>query len=205
MYQPHTLGIALFMMITSAICWGSWANTYKGVKKLSLRIVLLGLCRRQFLISLIFDARWAARATMEPASSQHPCRRYQRHHSCHRRWRHLRPRETCAGRGDRYGGTGDCVSSVDRDCAGGRRNYELCPAAEGNAGLLAGGVICARLRERLPRDGKPPGDLESDQSSTKRVMRRPGVSQEELKAYFEAPSSTFDVAAPARCPAYIPH
>ncbi len=32
MYTPHTLGIALAMMITSAICWGSWANTYKGVK-----------------------------------------------------------------------------------------------------------------------------------------------------------------------------
>src|SRR5258707_72361 len=32
MFTPHSLGIALFMMITSAICWGSWANTYKGVK-----------------------------------------------------------------------------------------------------------------------------------------------------------------------------
>ena len=32
MFTPHTLGIAMFMMITSAICWGSWANTYKGVK-----------------------------------------------------------------------------------------------------------------------------------------------------------------------------
>jgi len=32
MFTPHSLEIALFMMITSAICWGSWANTYKGVK-----------------------------------------------------------------------------------------------------------------------------------------------------------------------------
>src|SRR5208282_2732302 len=31
MFTPHSLNIALFMMITSAICWGSWANTYKGV------------------------------------------------------------------------------------------------------------------------------------------------------------------------------
>ncbi len=32
MFTPHSLGVALIMMITSAICWGSWANTYKGVK-----------------------------------------------------------------------------------------------------------------------------------------------------------------------------
>jgi hypothetical protein len=32
MFTPHTLGIALMMMITSATCWGSWANTYKGVR-----------------------------------------------------------------------------------------------------------------------------------------------------------------------------
>jgi glucose uptake protein len=32
MFTPQSLGVALAMMITSAICWGSWANTYKGVK-----------------------------------------------------------------------------------------------------------------------------------------------------------------------------
>src|SRR5258708_13103921 len=32
MFVPHTFGIALLMIFTSAICWGSWANTYKGVK-----------------------------------------------------------------------------------------------------------------------------------------------------------------------------
>ena len=32
MFTPHSLAVALLMMITSAICWGSWANTYKGVK-----------------------------------------------------------------------------------------------------------------------------------------------------------------------------
>ncbi len=32
MFTPHSLAVALIMMITSAICWGSWANTYKGVK-----------------------------------------------------------------------------------------------------------------------------------------------------------------------------
>ena len=29
MFVPHTFGIALLMILTSAICWGSWANTYK--------------------------------------------------------------------------------------------------------------------------------------------------------------------------------
>jgi len=32
MFAPHSVGSALLMMIASAICWGSWANTYKGVK-----------------------------------------------------------------------------------------------------------------------------------------------------------------------------
>ncbi len=32
MFVPHSFGIALLMILTSAICWGSWANTYKGVK-----------------------------------------------------------------------------------------------------------------------------------------------------------------------------
>jgi glucose uptake protein len=39
MFTPPSLTVALLMMIASAICWGSWANTYKG-----------GI----FLISLIF-------------------------------------------------------------------------------------------------------------------------------------------------------
>src|SRR5271170_489407 len=32
MFTPTTFGAALLMMIVSAACWGSWANTYKGVK-----------------------------------------------------------------------------------------------------------------------------------------------------------------------------
>src|SRR5437879_4118710 len=32
MFVPHTFGTALLMILTCAICWGSWANTYKGVK-----------------------------------------------------------------------------------------------------------------------------------------------------------------------------
>lgn len=53
MFTPHTLGIALFMMITSAICWGSWANTYKGVKNYRFELFYWDYAAGIFLISLI--------------------------------------------------------------------------------------------------------------------------------------------------------
>ena len=53
MYTPHTLGIALCMMITSAICWGSWANTYKGVKNYRFELFYWDYAVGIFLISLI--------------------------------------------------------------------------------------------------------------------------------------------------------
>jgi glucose uptake protein len=53
MFTPHTLQIALFMMITSAICWGSWANTYKGVKNYRFELFYWDYALGIFLISLI--------------------------------------------------------------------------------------------------------------------------------------------------------
>ncbi len=53
MYTPHSLGIALFMMITSAICWGSWANTYKGVKNYRFELFYWDYAVGIFLVSLI--------------------------------------------------------------------------------------------------------------------------------------------------------
>jgi len=53
MFTPHSLGIALFMMITSAICWGSWANTYKGVKNYRFELFYGDYAVGIFLISLI--------------------------------------------------------------------------------------------------------------------------------------------------------
>jgi glucose uptake protein len=53
MYTPHTLGIALFMMITSAICWGSWANTYKGVRNYRFELFYWDYAVGIFLVSLI--------------------------------------------------------------------------------------------------------------------------------------------------------
>src|SRR5271156_747063 len=53
MYTPHSLGIALLMMITSAICWGSWANTYKGVKSYRFELFYWDYAVGIFLVSLI--------------------------------------------------------------------------------------------------------------------------------------------------------
>src|SRR3982074_3957448 len=53
MFTPHSLEIALLMMITSAICWGSWANTYKGVKNYRFELFYWDYAIGIFLISLI--------------------------------------------------------------------------------------------------------------------------------------------------------
>jgi glucose uptake protein len=53
MFTPNSLSIALLMMITSAICWGSWANTYKGVKNYRFELFYWDYAIGIFLISLV--------------------------------------------------------------------------------------------------------------------------------------------------------
>jgi len=53
MFTPHSLTVALFMMITSAICWGSWANTYKGVKNYRFELFYWDYAIGIFVVSLI--------------------------------------------------------------------------------------------------------------------------------------------------------
>src|SRR6516165_1721458 len=53
MFTPESLGVALIMMITSAICWGSWANTFKGVKNYRFELFYWDYAVGIFLISLI--------------------------------------------------------------------------------------------------------------------------------------------------------
>jgi glucose uptake protein len=53
MFTPSSLGIALLMMITSAVCWGSWANTYKGVKGYRLELFYWDYAVGIFLISVV--------------------------------------------------------------------------------------------------------------------------------------------------------
>ncbi len=54
MFTPSTLTIALVMMITSAVCWGSWANTYKGVKNYRFELFYWDYAVGIFLVSLLF-------------------------------------------------------------------------------------------------------------------------------------------------------
>src|SRR5450755_3490847 len=54
MFTPPSLTVALVMMITSAICWGSWANTYKGVRNYRFELFYWDYAVGIFLISLIF-------------------------------------------------------------------------------------------------------------------------------------------------------
>jgi glucose uptake protein len=53
MFTPPNLAVALLMMITSAICWGSWANTYKGVKNYRFELFYWDYAIGIFLISLV--------------------------------------------------------------------------------------------------------------------------------------------------------
>src|SRR5215470_182459 len=54
MFTPTTFSVALLMMITSAICWGSWANTYKGVKNYRFELFYWDYAVGIFLVSLIY-------------------------------------------------------------------------------------------------------------------------------------------------------
>jgi glucose uptake protein len=53
MFTPASRAIALLMTITSAICWGSWANTYKGVKNYRFELFYWDYAIGIFLSSLI--------------------------------------------------------------------------------------------------------------------------------------------------------
>jgi glucose uptake protein len=69
MFTPHSLNLALFMMITSAICWGSWANTYKGVKKYRFELFYWDYAVGIFLISLILALTMGSTGNDNDASS----------------------------------------------------------------------------------------------------------------------------------------
>src|SRR5690348_18259491 len=53
MFTPHSFSIALLMVITSTICWGSWANTFKGVKNYRFELFYWDYAVGIFLISLV--------------------------------------------------------------------------------------------------------------------------------------------------------
>jgi glucose uptake protein len=53
MFTPQTFSAALIMTIISTICWGSWANTYKGVKNYRFELFYWDYAIGIFVISLI--------------------------------------------------------------------------------------------------------------------------------------------------------
>jgi glucose uptake protein len=54
MFTPQNLGLALAMMIATAICWGSWANAYKGVKEYRFELFYWDYAIGIFLASLFY-------------------------------------------------------------------------------------------------------------------------------------------------------
>ena len=54
MFTPHDANLALLMMVTSAFCWGSWANTFKGVKNYRFELFYWDYALGIFLTSLVF-------------------------------------------------------------------------------------------------------------------------------------------------------
>lgn len=54
MFTPHTLGLAIAMMIVTAICWGSWANTYKGMKGYRFELFYWDYAIGIFLAALLY-------------------------------------------------------------------------------------------------------------------------------------------------------
>jgi len=53
LFTPQSFGVALVMMIASAFFWGSWANTYKGVRNYRFELFYWDYAIGIFLISLI--------------------------------------------------------------------------------------------------------------------------------------------------------
>ena len=53
MFTPHSFPIALLMVVVSTICWGSWANTYKGVKNYRFELFYWDYAVGIFLTALV--------------------------------------------------------------------------------------------------------------------------------------------------------
>src|SRR5947209_10715505 len=54
MFVPSTFAVALAMTVFSTICWGSFANTFKGTKNYRFELYYWDYALGIFLISLVF-------------------------------------------------------------------------------------------------------------------------------------------------------
>jgi len=66
-FVPGSFAVALFMVIISAVCWGSWANTYKGTKNYRFELFYWDYAVGIFLMSLIL-AHVMGNRSGDPAS-----------------------------------------------------------------------------------------------------------------------------------------
>src|SRR5271166_2713866 len=67
MFTPTTFGTALLMMFVTAACWGSWANTYKGVKNYRFELFYWDYAIGIFLAALVYALTMGS-TTNGPAS-----------------------------------------------------------------------------------------------------------------------------------------
>jgi glucose uptake protein len=54
MFGPQSFRVALLMMVVAAICWGSWANTFRSVKEYRLELFGWDYAIGMFLASLVY-------------------------------------------------------------------------------------------------------------------------------------------------------
>jgi len=167
MFVPHTLGIALFMMIMSAVCWGSWANTFKGVKNYRFELFYWDYAVGIFLISLVL-AFTLGSTTNDASSFLHNVRAADRSNFIY----------TLAGGAVFNLANLLLVAAIDMAglaiafpvsigialVVGVVSSYALQP--KGNAILLAGGVACAVIAVIL--DGKAYGSLKKPSGAVSR-------------------------------------
>jgi glucose uptake protein len=160
MFTPSTFSVALLMMFTSAICWGSWANTYKGVKNYRFELFYWDYAVGIFVVSLIY--------ALTLGSTGHDANSF---------LNNVRSADTSNIISTMVGGAIFnlanllLVAAIDMAglaiafpvsigialVVGVVSSYILQP--KGNAGLLAAGVICAVIAVIL--DGKAYGSLKS--------------------------------------------
>jgi glucose uptake protein len=54
MFVPESFAVAMLMMIATAVCWGSWANTYKLTRSYRFELFYWDYALGIFLVSLAY-------------------------------------------------------------------------------------------------------------------------------------------------------
>ncbi len=75
MFVPETFPIAFLMMVTSMICWGSWANSYKLTKGYRFELFYWDYAVGIFLISILIGFSFLCRPSGPSSLAGCPLRR----------------------------------------------------------------------------------------------------------------------------------